>query len=99
MMTEKIGYSTIDEIINDILQILSREYQEKIKEMSPDDFRTIEHFNFGQYIRNKYYHQNSAKEQLLESLDDQVDYLVLGGDEFSDSIMEKLYQRITTSKK
>jgi hypothetical protein len=99
MMTEKNGYSTIDEIINDILQILSLEYQEKIKEMSPDDFRTIEHFNFGQNIRNKYYHQNPAKEQLLESLDDQVDYLVLGGDEFSDIIMEKLYQRITTSKK
>jgi hypothetical protein len=50
-MTEKmenVGYSTIDEIINDILQVLSPEYQEAIKEMSIDDFRDIEHFNFGQ---------------------------------------------------
>ena len=61
-MTEKMendGYSTIDEIITDILQVLSPEYQEKIKEMSIDDFRDIEHFNFGQWIRNKYFYQQS----------------------------------------
>jgi len=97
-MTEKIGYSTIDEIINDILQILSPEYQEKIKEMSIEDFRTIDHFNFGQWIRNKYFYQNPAQEQLVKSLSDPKEYMFLDGDKFSHIILEKLYERITTMK-
>jgi hypothetical protein len=97
-MTEKIGYSTIDEIINDILQVLSPEYQEKIKEMSIEDFRTIDHFNFGQWIRNKYFYQNPAQEQLVKSLGDPKEYMFLDGDKFSHIILEKLYERITTMK-
>lgn len=97
--TENVGYSTIDEIINDILQVLSPEYQKTIKEMSNDDFRDIEHFNFGQWIRNKYFYQNPAQDQLVKSLRDPKEYMVLDGDEFSHMILDKLYEKITTEKK
>ena len=97
--TENVGYSTIDEIINDILQVLSPEYQKTIKEMSNDDFRGIEHFNFGQWIRNKYFYQNPAQEQLVKSLRDPKEYMVLDGNEFSHMILDKLYKKITTEKK
>jgi len=100
--TEKIknvGYSTIDEIINDILQVLSPEYQETIIEMSNDDFRDIAHFNFGQWIRNKYFYKNPAQEQVVKSLSDPKEYMVLDSDEFSRIILEKLYEKITTEKK
>ena len=101
-MTEKmenVRYSTIDEIINDILQVLSPEYQAIIKEMSNNDFRDIEHFNFGQWIRNKYLHQNPAQEQLVKSLSDSKEYKFLDGDEFSHMIMDQLYEKVTTEKK
>jgi hypothetical protein len=96
---ENVGYSTIDGIINNILQVLSQEYQETIKEMSIDDFRTIEHFNFGQWIRNKYFYQNPKQKQLVKSLSDPKEYMFLDGDEFSHMILERLYERITTEKK
>ena len=101
-MADKIknfGYSTIDEIIADIFQVLSPEYQEKIKEMSIEDFRDIEHFNFGQWIRNKYFYQNPAQEQLVKSLSDPKEYMFLDGDEFSHMILEKLYEKITNEIK
>jgi hypothetical protein len=101
-MIEKIGnvgYSTIDEIINDILQVLSPEYQEKMKEMSIDDFRDIKHFNFGQWIRNKYFSQNRAQEQVVKSLSNPKEYMFFDGDEFSHLVLEKLYEKITTEKK
>ena len=95
---EKIEFSTIDAIITDILQLLSQEYQEKIKEMSIEDFRTIDHFNLGQWIRNKYFYQNPAQEHLVKSLSDPKEYVFLDGDKFSHIILEKLYERITTVK-
>jgi hypothetical protein len=96
-MTEKmvnVGYSTIDEIINDILQVLSLEYQEKIKKMSIDDFRDIVRFNFGQWIQNKYFYQNPAQEQLIKSLGGlEKNYMVLDGDHFSHIILEALWKK------
>ena len=97
--TENVGFSTIDEIIYDILQVLSPEYQKAIKGMSNDDFRDIEHFNFGQWISNKYFYQNPAQEQVVKSLRDPKEYMVLDGDEFSHMILDKLYEKITTEKK
>jgi hypothetical protein len=100
-MTEKIenvGYSTIDEVLTDILQVLSPEYQETIKEMSNDDFRDIEHFNFGQWIRKKYFYQNPTQEQLVKSLSDPKEYMFLDGDRFSYIILRKLYEKITAIK-
>jgi len=91
---ENAGYSTMDEIINDILQVLSPEYQEKIKEMSIDDFRDIEHFNFGQWIRDKYFYQNPAQEQLLKSLGGlEKNYMPLDGDHFSHVILDALWKK------
>ena len=100
-MTEKmenIGYSTIDEIINDILQVLSPEYQETIKEMSNEDYREIEHFNFGQWIKNKYLNQNPTKEQLVKSLSDSKEYIFLDDEKFSHMILGKLYEKIAMVK-
>jgi hypothetical protein len=100
-MTEKmenIGYSTIDEIINDILQVLSPEYQETIKEMSNEVFREIDHFNFGQWIENKYFNQNPTKEQLIKNLRDPREYIVLDDEKFSHMILEKLYEKIAMVK-
>jgi pyruvate dehydrogenase complex dehydrogenase (E1) component len=101
-MTEKmenVGYSSIDEIINDILHVLSPEYQETIKEMSNNDFRDIEHFNFGQWIRNKYFYKNPKQEQLVKSLSDPKEHMLLDGDEFSHMILDQLYEKVTTEKK
>ena len=95
---ENVGYSTIDEIINDILQVLSPEYQEKIKKMSIHDFHDIEHFNFGQWIRNKYFYQNPAQEQIVKSLSDSKEYMFLDDDKFSHMILDQLYEKITTIK-
>jgi hypothetical protein len=79
--------------------VLSPEYQETIKEMSNDDFRYIDHFNFGQWISNKYFYQNPAQEQLIKSLSDPKEYMLLDdGDEFSHMILEKLYERVTKIK-
>jgi hypothetical protein len=100
-MTEKmenIGYSTIDEIINDILQVLSPEYQETIKEMSSEDYHEIEHFNFGQWIRDKYLNQNPTKEQLVKSLSHSKEYIFLDDETFSHMILEKLYEKISMVK-
>lgn len=96
---ENAGYLTIDEIINDIKQVLSLEYPETIKEMSIDDLRDIEHFNFGQWIRNKYFYQNSAQEQIAKNLSDPKEYMFLDSFKFSHMLQEKLYKKITTEKK
>jgi len=67
--------------------------------MSIDDFRDIEHFNFGQWIRDKYFYQNPAKEQLVKSLSNTKEYMFFDGERFSHIILDKLYERITTEKK
>jgi hypothetical protein len=96
-MADKIknfGYSTIDEIIADIFQVLSPEYQEKIKEMSIEDFRDIEHFNFGQWIRNKYFYQNPAQEQLIKSLGGlEKNFMLRDSDRFSHIILQALWEK------
>jgi pyruvate dehydrogenase complex dehydrogenase (E1) component len=96
---ENVGYSTIDEIINDILQVLSLEYQETIKKMSNDDFCDIEHFNVGQWIRNKYFYQNPEQVQLVKNLSDPKEYMFLDDDKFSHMILDKLYEKVTTENK
>ena len=96
---EKLGYSTLDEIINDILQLLSPEYQEKVKEMSIKDFCVEQHFNFRQWISDKYFHQNPSQEQLIKSLSMFEECMVLDGETFSHMILEKLYEKIITEKR
>ena len=97
-MTEKIGFSTVDEIIDDLLKTLPSDFQEKIEEMTVDDFIIKQHFSLGIWIRNKYFHQNPNKEQLIANLGYQKDSLFLNGDRFSHIILRKLYEKITTIK-
>jgi len=98
-MTEKIGFSTVDEIIDDLLKTLPLDFQEKIKEITVDDFIIKQHFSLGIWIRNKYFHQNPMKEQLIANLGYQKDSLFLDGDRFSHIILKKLYEKITTESK
>jgi hypothetical protein len=97
-MTKKKGFSTVNEIIDDILKTLPSDFQEKIKEMTVDDFIIVQHFSLGIWIRNKYFHQNPNKEQLIANLGYQKDSLFLDGDRFSHIILRKLYEKITTIK-
>ena len=95
----KIEFSTLDEIIDDVVKTLPSDFQEKIKETTVDDFIIEQHFSLGIWIRNKYFHQNPMKEQLIASLGYQKDNLFLDGDRFSHIILRKLYEKITTEKK
>ena len=96
---EKIDFSTVDEIIDDLLKTLPLDFQEEIKKMTVDDFVIKQHFSFGIWIRNKYFHQNPMKDQLIANLGYQKDSLFLDGDRFSHIILRKLYERITPTKK
>jgi hypothetical protein len=98
-MTEKIGFSTVDDIIDDLLKTLPLDFQEKITEITVGDFIIKQHFSLGIWIRNKYFYQNPVKEQLIANLGYQKDYLFLDGDRFSHIILRKLYEKITTESK
>lgn len=94
------GYSTVDEILDDILKILSDEEKEKIKKLSLIEFCIKEHFNLELWIRNKYFYQNKAREELIKNMDNSTnDFLYLDGDVFSGLVMNKLYEKITTENK
>ena len=96
--TEKINFSTVDEILDNLQKTLPSDFQEKIKEMTVDDFITEQHFSLGIWIRNKYFHQNPLKEQLIANLGYQKDNMFLDGDRFSHIVLRKLYERIIKTK-
>jgi hypothetical protein len=98
-MIKRAGFSTVDEILDDILKTLPLEFQEKVKEMTCDDFIIKQHFELGLLIKNKYFYHNKAREQLITSLGNKKQYIFLDGDVFSGIVLEKLYERITTKKK
>jgi hypothetical protein len=98
-MIKKVGFSTVEKILDDILKTLPLEFQEKVKEMTCDDFVIKQHFELGLLIKNKYFYHNKAREQLIISLGNKKDYIFLDGDVFSGIVLEKLYERITTKKK
>jgi len=52
---KKVGYSTVDEILTDILKTCPFALQEAAKKMTADEFRISQHFNLGMTIRNKYF--------------------------------------------
>ena len=94
-MTKKIRFSTVDEILDDILNTLTPEFQENIKEMTREDFVIKQHFKLGMTIKDKYFYRNKAQEKLIESLGNKTEYKFLDGDVFSQIVLEKLYERIT----
>jgi hypothetical protein len=96
---KKVEFSTVDEILNDILKTIPLEFLEGIKEMTADEFRISQHSNLGMTIRNKYFYRNKAREQLIESLGNKKEYIFLDGDVFSRIVLKKLYEKITTESK
>jgi RecG-like helicase len=96
---KKVGFSTVDEILDDILNTLPLNFQERIKEMTADEFRISQHSNLGMTIRNKYFYRNNAREQLIKSLGDKKEHIFLDGDVFSRIVLKKLYEKITTESK
>jgi hypothetical protein len=98
-MIKSVGYSTVDEILDDILKTLPLEFQEKVKEMTVDEFRISQHSNLRMTIKTKYFYRNKAQEQLVKSLGNKKEYIFLDGDVFSQIVLEKLYEKITTKSK
>jgi hypothetical protein len=96
---KKVEFSTVDEILDDILKTMQPEFLERIKEMTADEFRISQHSNLGMTIRNKYFYRNKAREQLIESLGNKKEYIFLDGDVFSRIVLKKLYEKITTESK
>ena len=97
-MTKKIGFPTVDKILDDILKNLKPEFQEQVKEMTCEDFVIKQHFNLGLMIKDKYFYRNKAQEQLTTSLGNKKEYKFLDGDVFSQIVLEKLYEKIITGK-
>ncbi len=98
-MIKRIGFPTVDKILDDILKTLPPEFLEKVKEMTADEFRISEHSNLRMTIKTKYFYRNKVREQLIESLGDKKEHIFLDGDVFSQIVLKKLYKRITTEKK
>jgi len=89
----------VDKILDDILKTLPPEFLERIKEMTADEFRMSQHSNLGMTISDKYFYGNKAREQLIKILGDKKEYIFLDGDVFSQIVLEKLYEKITTENK
>ena len=98
-MIKRVGYSTVDVILDDILKTLSPEFLERARQMTSDEFCISQHLNLGMTIKDKYFYRNRAREQLVKSLGNKKEYIFLDGDVFSQIVLEKLYERITKPKK
>jgi len=96
---KKVGYSTVDEILDDILKTFPLEFQDGAKKMTADEFRISQHFNLGMTIGNKYFYRNPKREQLVKSLGNKKDYRFLDGDVLSHIVLEALWKKITTENK
>ena len=98
---KKVGYSTVDIILDDILKTLPGDFKEKVKEMTCDEFIIKQHFNLGMTIKERYFYRNKTQEQLIESLGvgNKKEYRFLDGDVFSQIILEALWKKITTDSK
>jgi len=96
---KKVGYSTVDEILNDILKTYPLVLQETAKKMTADEFRMSQHFNLGMTIRKKYFYGNPKREQLVKSFGNKKEYRFLDGDVFSRIVLEALWKKITTKNK
>ena len=96
---KKVGYSTVDEILIDILKTFPLEFQDGAKKMTADEFLISQHFNLGMTIRNKYFYRNPNREQLVKSLGNKKEHMFLDGDVLSHIVLEALWKKITTESK
>jgi hypothetical protein len=92
---KNVGYSTIDAILDDLLKTLPLEFQEKVKQMTCDDFIIKQHFNLGMTIKEKYFYRNKARERLIESLGNKKEHRFLDGEVLSHIVLEALWKKIT----
>ena len=67
--------------------------------MTADEFHISRHFNLGMTIRNRYFYQNPAQKQLVDSLGNAKEYLFIEGDDFSLIVLEKIYAKIKEKDK
>jgi hypothetical protein len=93
---KNVGYSTIDAILDDLLKTLPLEFQEKVKQMTCDDFIIKQHFDLGMTIKEKYLYRNKARERLIESLGNKKEHRFLDGEVLSHIVLESLWKKITT---
>lgn len=95
---KKVGYPTVDDVLDDILKTVSGDFREKVKEMTCDEFIVKQHFHLGTTIKERYFYKNKARERLVKSLGvgDKKEYRFLDGDVFSQIILEALWKKITT---
>jgi len=93
---KKVGYSTVDEILDDIIKTFPLEFQDGAKRMTADKFLISQHFKLGMTIGNKYFYGNSKREQLVKSLGNKKEYRFLDGDVLSRIVLEALWKKITT---
>jgi hypothetical protein len=71
------------------------EFQEKVKQMTCDDFIIKQHFNLGMTIKEKYFYRNKARERLIESLGNKKEHRFLDGEVLSHIVLESLWKKIT----
>jgi hypothetical protein len=95
---KKIGYPTLDDVLDDILRNVPGGFKDRVKEMTRDEFVVKQHFNLGMTIKEKYFYKNRTQEHLIKSLGlgDKKEYRFFDGDVFSQLILEALWKKITT---
>jgi len=96
---KRVGYATVDDILEDMLKTLSTDFKEKAKGMSCEEFIIKQHFNLGMTIKEKYFYRNSMRESVVKSLGEKKEHRFLDGDVFSGIILEALWKKITKGNK
>ncbi len=96
---KRVGFSTVEEILDDLLRTLSETFKEKVRGMTCDEFIFKQHFNLGTIIKEKYFYKNSMREAVVRSLGDKKEHRFLDGDVFSGIVLEALWKKITTENK
>jgi hypothetical protein len=101
MQVKKVGYASVEVILEDILKTVPGDFKEKVQGMTRDEFVLKQHFNLGMTIKEKYFYRNRAQEKLIKSLGvgNKKEYRFLDGDVFSQLILEALWKKITTESK
>ena len=96
---KRLGFSTVEAILDDLLRTMSESFKEKVRGMTRDEFIFKQHFNLGTIIKEKYFYKNSMREAVVSSLGDKKEHRFLDGDVFSGIILEALWKKITTESK
>lgn len=91
------SYTTLDEILDDLLKTLDARTLEKIKTMTDEElnqFDAEQHMGLGLYIRNKYFHGNPDRVKLTENLGVKSYFNPMAGDTIGGIILRRLFEKI-----